>query len=175
MKNEIVNKVLFTEEEIANKVKELGEQITADYDGEIILVGILKGSVVFFSDLAKVIKHDLLFSFMEVSTYGDGSVSQGVLNIKKDLDIDIEGKNVLIVEDIVDTGFTLSELKKELLARKPKSLKICSAFNKPSRRTVHIDVDYIGFDIPDEFVVGYGLDYAQRYRNLPFLGVLEGV
>ncbi len=175
MKDVNVSKVLFSQEEIIKRVKELGDKITADYDGQIILIGILKGSVIFLSDLSRYIKRDVRFSFMEVSTYGDGSVSQNVLNIKKDLDIDISGADVLIVEDIVDTGFTLSELKKELLKRNPKSLKICTAFNKPSRRTVPIDVDYIGFDIPDEFIVGYGLDYAQKYRNLPYLGVVEGV
>lgn len=174
MKNNDVEKILISEEELSLRIKELGKKISEDYKGEDILaIGILKGSVVFLSDLIRNISNNVSIDFMTVSSYGNSAVSSGELKIKKDLDADIEGKNVLIVEDIIDSGVTLSKLKELLLKRNPDSLKICTLLNKPERRTAEIDVDYIGFDIPNEFIIGYGLDYAEKYRELPFVGVLK--
>lgn len=168
-------KVLLSEEQIRVKVKELGELITRDYqDKELLVVGILKGSVVFMGDLIREIKLPLQIDFMEVSSYGGTATeSSGAVRILKDLKSNIEGKNILIVEDIIDTGLTLSYLLDILEARKPGSMKICTFLNKPSRRKVNLKADYNGYDIPDEFVVGYGLDYAEAYRNLPYIGVLK--
>lgn len=170
-----IEKVLIDEQTLKAKVRELANQITEDYkDKPLLIVGILKGSVPFMADLLRLIDlEDLSIDFMSVSSYGSGTVSTGRVRILKDLDVDIAGKNVLIVEDIVDTGFTLSKLKEMLLLRNPESLKICTILNKPSRRTTEIDVDYIGFDIPDEFIIGYGLDYSEKFRNLPYVGVLK--
>jgi len=170
-----VEKVLIDEQTLTKKVHEMAQQITADYkDKPLLIVGILKGSVPFMADLFRLIDlEELSIDFMSVSSYGSGTVSSGRIRILKDLDVDIAGKNVLIVEDIVDTGFTLSKLKEMLLLRNPASLKICTILNKPSRRTTEIDVDYIGFDIPDEFIIGYGLDYNEKFRNLPYVGVLK--
>ena len=169
-----VEKVLIDEITLKNKVEELAQQITQDYKGQsLLIVGILKGSVPFMADLLRLIAlDDLGIDFMSVSSY-NGTNSTGRLRILKDLDVDITDKNVLIVEDIVDTGFTLSKLKELLLTRNPKSLKICTILNKPARRTTEIDVEYIGFDIPDEFIIGYGLDYDEKFRNLPYVGVLK--
>lgn len=167
-------KVLISEEEIQNKLKELAVQIMKDYEGKTIhLIGILRGSVVFMVDLARYIEQNVLFDFMDVSSYGNGTESSGSIKILKDLDEPLTGKDVLIVEDIIDSGRTLSHLKEMLLGRNPKSLKICTLLDKPDRRVSHITPDYVCFTIPDEFVVGYGLDYAQRYRNLPFIGTLS--
>ncbi|MBO7178506.1 MAG: hypoxanthine phosphoribosyltransferase [Clostridia bacterium] len=167
-------KILITKEEIERRVKEIGEQITRDYEGEsVLMVAILRGAVVFFSELVKNVDLDVRFDFMVVSSYGAGSTSSGEVRIIKDISQGIEGKNVLIVEDIIDTGNTLKNLKKMLLTRNPKSLKIVSLLDKPSRRLVELDGDYIGFTVPNEFVVGYGLDYAEKYRNLPEIGVLK--
>lgn len=166
-------KVLISEEDVLKRVKELGEQITNDYNGEPVhLISILKGGVFITCDLAKRIDLPVTLDFMAVSSY-QGTTSTGVINIIKDLDGSIEGKNVIVVEDIIDTGRTLYHLLDMLKKRNPKSLKLCTLLDKPDRRVVDVDVDYIGFTIPDEFVVGYGLDYAQRYRNLPYIGVVE--
>jgi len=152
----------------------MGEAISQDYQGkEILVVGILKGSVVFMGDLVRKIKLPLQIDFMEVSSYGKSTESSGAVRILKDLETNIEGRNVLIVEDIVDTGLTLSYLVKILKARKPASLKICTFLNKPSRRKVALEADYNGYDIPDEFVVGYGLDFNEKYRNIPYVAVLK--
>lgn len=169
-------KVMFSEEEVAQKVEELGRKISEDYAGkEIHLICVLKGSVFFVCELAKRITIPVSMDFMSVSSYGDGTSSSGVVKIAKDLDETLEGKDVLVVEDIVDTGRTLSYLLGILAKRNPNSMKLCTLLDKPSRRVVDVKVDYTGFQIPDEFVVGYGLDYAQKYRNLPYIGVVEGV
>jgi hypoxanthine phosphoribosyltransferase len=169
-----VKKVLIDEETLQKRVKELGKQITEDYrDKDLFIICILKGGVLFTSDLMKEIDLPLAIDFMAVSSYGSSTKSSGVVRIQKDLDQEIEGKDVLIVEDIIDTGLTLHYLIENLLSRKPASLKICCCLDKPERRKTDIHVDYVGFNIPDEFVIGYGLDYAEKYRNLPFIGVLS--
>lgn len=169
-----LQKVLVTKEEISRKVKELGEVITRDYQGkDLLVVGILKGSVVFMGDLIREIKLPLQIDFMEVSSYGKSTESSGAVRILKDLKSNVEGQNILIVEDIIDTGLTLSYLLDILEVRKPGSVKICTFLNKPSRRKVDLQADYNGYDIPDEYVVGYGLDYGEAYRNLPYVAVLK--
>ena len=169
-----IEKILVTKEQIAARVKEIGEQITRDFEGEsVLMVGILRDAVVFFSELVKNVDLDVRFDFMVVSSYGASSVTSGEVRIIKDLSQPIEGMNVLIIEDIIDTGHTLKNLKKLLLTRNPKSLKIVSLLDKPSRRQVELEGDYIGFEVPNEFVVGYGLDYGEKYRNLPEIGVLK--
>lgn len=172
---EDIEKVLLTKEEILREVEQLGEKITSDYQGKenILLVGVLKGAFIFLADLMRNIKLPVQVDFMAVSSYGASTESSGVVRILKDLDQDIEGKNLIIVEDIIDSGLTLSYMCKILKSRKPASLKICSLLDKPSRRKVDLKVDYLGFQIPDEFVVGYGLDYSEKYRNLPCIGVLK--
>lgn len=167
-------RVLIPEEEVKRKIQDMAETISADMGDETItLICILKGSVFFSCELAKHIKGPVMLDFMSVSSYGNDTKSSGVVKIIKDLDDPLEGKNVLVVEDIIDSGRTLSYLMKNLQARHPKSLKLCTLLDKPERRVVDVNVDYTGFEIPDEFVVGFGLDYAQRYRNLPYIGVLE--
>lgn len=167
-------KVLITEEEIRRKVKELGAHISADYAGrDILLIGVLKGAAVFMADLMRSIDVPVEIDFMAVSSYGSGTKSSGNIKILKDTDVSVEGRDVLIAEDILDTGITLNNLKDLLLKRGAKTLKICTIFNKPDRRQSPIVADYVGFDVPDEFVVGYGLDYNQQYRNLPYLGILD--
>ncbi len=169
-----VKEILLTSDQIAARVKELGEQITEDYKGQsVLMVGILRGAVVFFADLVKNVDLDVRFDFMVVSSYGNGAESSGEVRIDKDLAQPIEGMNVIIVEDIIDTGYTLKNLKRLLLTRNPASLKICSLLDKPSRRKVELEGDYVGFAVPNEFVVGYGLDYAEKYRNLPDIGILK--
>ncbi len=169
-----IDHILLSEEEIALKVKEIADQINKDYQGkEIVCICILKGAVIFFGNLVKNLNMPLSFDFMIVSSYSSGTVSSGKLDIKKDLEQDIRGKHVLIIEDILDTGNTLKKLKEELLTREPASLKLCSLLDKPSRRTADIECDYTGFEIPDEFVVGYGLDFDEKYRHLPYIGVLK--
>ncbi|WP_428829583.1 hypoxanthine phosphoribosyltransferase [Beduinella massiliensis] len=176
MYRDLKDELLLTKEQIAARVREMGEEITRDYDGmegELVLVGILKGAIVFFADLIREIDLPLSMDFMAISSYGSATKSSGVVRILKDLDKDIVGKHVLVVEDIIDSGLTLSFLKDNLLSRGAASLKICTLLDKPERRRVDLHVDYAGFQIPDEFVVGYGLDYAETYRNLPDIGVLR--
>lgn len=169
-----IKEVLVTEEEIQLKVKELGERITSDYKGKnLMLVGILKGAAIFLSDLARNIKMPVLIDFMAVSSYGTSSESTGVVRIIKDLESSVDDKDVLIVEDIIDTGLTLSYLTDNLKKRGAKSVKIVTLLDKPERRRVEVPVDYVGFVIPDEFVIGYGIDYAEKYRNLPFVASLK--
>ncbi len=169
-----VKKVLFHQEEIAIRIKELAGAINEYYgDKELVLVGILKGSAIFFADLARELSCPVMFDFMCVSSYGSSAVSSGMVDIKKDLTTDIAGKNVLLIEDILDTGNTLHELLPILSERKPASLKLCCFLNKPDRRQKPIQADFTGFYIPDEFVVGYGLDYNENYRNLPYVGILK--
>ena len=169
-----IEKVLISEDEIREKVKELGEKISEDYkDKNLLMVSILKGSIVFMSDLMRSISIYCGIDFMSVSSYGRGVKTTGVVKIIKDLDIPLAGYDILIVEDILDSGVTLNYLMKILSARNPKSIKICTLLDKPERRQVEVNADYIGFEVPDEFVVGYGLDYIEKYRNLPFIGVLK--
>lgn len=170
----IIKKVLVSEEDINNRVKELGEIITNDYkDKDLIVVGILKGAVVFMSDLCRQIKLPILMDFMAVSSYGKSSISTGEVRIVKDLDYSVENKDILIVEDIIDTGYTLSYLTDNLRKRGASSVKIVTLLDKPDRRKADVPVDYLGFAIPDEFVVGYGLDFAEQYRNLPYVAALK--
>ena len=167
-------RVLLTEEEVNEKIKKIGEQISKDYEGkQIHLICILKGGVFFTCELAKRITVPVSLDFMSVSSYGDDTKSSGVVRIVKDLDQPLEGKDVLIVEDIIDSGRTLYYLIDILKKRNPKSVHLCTLLDKPERRVRDVKVDYTCFDIPDEFVVGYGLDYAQKYRNLPYIGVVE--
>ncbi len=169
-----VQEVLITSSEIQEKVCELGERITGDYRGERpLLVGVLRGAVIVLGDLMRNIDLPCEIDFMDISSYGTGTSSSGVVRILKDLEEDITGRHVLIVEDIIDTGLTLSYLRRSLLARRPASLEVCALLTKPSRRRVELDVKYLGFEVPDEFVVGYGLDYAGAYRNLPDICVLK--
>ena len=169
-----VEKILFNEDELASRIKELGEVITQDYAGkEILMIGVLRGAVIFMADLARAIKLPVAIDFMAVSSYGATTSSSGVVRILKDLDEDVENKHVLIVEDIIDSGLTLNYLMDNLWSRKPASIKICTLLNKPDRRKVDVPIAYNGFTIPDYFVVGYGLDFAEKYRNFPFIGVLK--
>lgn len=169
-----VESVLLSEEQLAKRIAEIGAEITADYDGkEILMIGVLRGAVLFMADLARAIKVPVAIDFMAVSSYGAGTSSSGVVRILKDLDEDVEGKHVLVVEDIIDSGLTLNYLLDNLKSRKPASIKLCTLLNKPERRKVHVNIDYNGFDVPDYFVIGYGLDYAEKYRNLPFIGILK--
>jgi hypoxanthine phosphoribosyltransferase len=166
--------VLISSEEIEAKVREIGSLITEDYEGEkLLLVGILRGAVVVLADLIRSIELPCELDFMDISSYGTGTVSSGVVRILKDLEEDITGRHVLIVEDIIDTGLTLSYLRRSLLARKPASLEMFSLLSKPSRRQVDLEVRYVGFEVPDVFVVGYGIDYAGTYRNLPDIHALS--
>lgn len=169
-----VQEVLISSDQIQERVREIGERITEDYRGEKpLLIGILRGAIVILGDLMRYINLPCEIDFMDISTYGTGTSSSGVVRILKDLEEDITGRHVLIVEDIVDTGLTLSYLRRSLMARKPASLEICALLTKPSRRQVDLDIRYLGFQVPDEFVVGYGLDYAGAYRNLPDICVLK--
>lgn len=167
-------RVLLSESEVDKRIQEIGEQISQDYEGkEVHLVCILKGGSFFMCELSKRITVPVSLDFMSVSSYGAGTESSGVVKIVKDLDEPLQDKNVIVVEDVVDSGRTLSYLLEILKNRGPKTLKLCTLLDKPQRRVVDVSVDYKGFEIPDEFVVGYGLDYAQKYRNLPFIGVVE--
>lgn len=171
---DIIKEVLVSEEEITLKVKEMGKQITEDYKGQdLMLIGILKGAVIFMSELAQNIELPVQMDFMAVSSYGKSSVSTGEVRIIKDLDFSVEDRNLLIIEDIIDTGYTLSYLIDNLKKRGAKSVKVCTLLDKPDRRKADIHVDYLGFIVPDEFIVGYGLDYAERYRNLPYVAALK--
>ncbi|HSF26615.1 MAG TPA: hypoxanthine phosphoribosyltransferase [Actinomycetes bacterium] len=172
--NNDLEKVLVTEEQIRARLAELAREIERDYAGqELLLVGVLKGAVMVMADLARALHRHIEMDWMAVSSYGSGTKSSGVVRILKDLDKDISGRHVLVVEDIIDSGLTLSWLLANLGSRKPASVEVCALLRKPEAAQVHIDVRYVGFDIPNEFVVGYGLDYAQRYRNLPFVGTLS--
>ena len=166
--------VLLSEEEVDRRINEIGEQITKDYEGKTVhLLCVLKGGSFFMCELAKRISVPVSLDFMSVSSYGKDTKSSGVVKIVKDLDESIKGKDVLVVEDIVDSGRTLSYLMELLAAREPASLRLCTLLDKPERRVVDVNVDYTGFQVPDEFVVGYGLDYDQLYRNLPYIGVVK--
>jgi hypoxanthine phosphoribosyltransferase len=169
-----IERILITDEEIQGKIRELGERITEDYRGkELLLVGVLKGAFVVMADLSRHIRLPLQFDFMAVSSYGAATKTSGVVRILKDLDHDIEGQDVLLVEDIVDSGLTLAYLLRNLRARRPASLEVCALMQKPEVQRVQVDIKYRGFDIPPEFVVGYGLDYAEKYRNLPYVATLK--
>ena len=168
--------VLISEEDVEKRIQEIGAAISKEYEGKCVhLICVLKGGVFFACELAKRITVPVTMDFMSVSSYGDDTKSSGVVKIVKDLDQPLEGKDVLIVEDIIDSGNTLYYLMDVLQRRKPASLHLCTLLDKPDRRVKDVKVDYTGFEIPDEFVVGYGLDYAQKYRNLPYIGVVEGV
>ncbi|EFM64751.1 hypoxanthine phosphoribosyltransferase [Peptostreptococcus stomatis] len=168
--------VMFSQEEIEAKVIELAKQIEKDYKGQdLLLVGILKGASVFVADLMRKIDLNVNIDFMSVSSYGSATVSSGTVKILKDLDVDIKDKNVLIVEDIIDSGITLRNLYDTLMTREPRSLKLCTLLNKPARKKVDVDVDYVGFVIEDKFIVGYGIDYDEKYRNLPYIAIVEDV
>ena len=168
---------LISEEKINERIAELGRQISEEYAGkQIHMICVLKGGVFFLCELAKRLSVPVTLDFMCVGSYGDGTKSSGIVKITKDLDESLEGKDVLVVEDIIDSGRTLSYLLEVLKKRGPKSMKLCTLLDKPDRREVeNVEVNYLGFEIPDEFVVGYGLDYAQKYRNLPYIGIIEGV
>lgn len=171
---EDVKEILLTKEQISGRIKEMGEQISADYAGkDILMIGVLRGAVIFMADLARAITVPVALDFMAVSSYGSSTTSSGVVRILKDLDEAVQGKHVLVVEDIVDTGLTLNYLLDNLKSREPASIRLCTLLNKPERRKAQVSIDYNGFNIPDEFVVGYGLDFAEKYRNLPFIGILK--
>ena len=173
MKNDI-ERVLYTEQVIKKRVYELAKEIEADFKGEdLLMVGVLRGAVMFYADLVREMDMPVHMNFMAVSSYGASSESSGVVRIQHDLEEDISGKNVIIVEDIVDSGLTLQYLTKTLKSRNPKTLKTCCLFDKKERRKVDFEADYVGFDVPDVFIVGYGLDYAENYRNLKFIGELK--
>lgn len=169
-------RVMISETEVAKRIEEMGRQISEEYAGkQIHLICILKGGVFFMCELAKRISVPVSMDFMSVGSYGDGTASSGVVRLVKDLDESLEGKDVLVVEDIIDSGRTLYYLLDVLKKRRPNSMRLCTLLDKPDRRVRDVKVDYVGFEIPDEFVVGYGLDYAQKYRNLPYIGIVEGV
>lgn len=173
--HEVVGKVLLTQEQIWQRAQELGAEISRDYAGEeVILIGTLKGAVMFMADIMKCVTLDTQIDFIAASSYGSGTVSSGNVKIKKDIELDISGKNVIIIEDIIDTGNTLKYLKDYFLSKGVKSLKICTLLDKPSRRIADVAGDYIGFTVEDLFVIGYGLDFDQKYRNLPYISYLEG-
>lgn len=172
--NNDVKEILISEDNIKEKVKELGQRISKDYEGEsVFLIGILKGSVPFMADLMREITIPVTMDFMAVSSYGNGTTSTGVVRILKDLDFEIKDKNIIIVEDIIDSGITLSYLVDYLKNRDPKNIEIAALLTKPERNKVNVNAKYIGYEVPDKFVVGYGLDYAEKYRNLPYIGVLK--
>lgn len=171
---DVVKEVMLSEEEIRTRVAELGRQISEDYKGEdVVLVCVLKGSVIFFADLIRQITEPISIDFISCTSYGNSTESSGVVRILKDLEYSIEGKHVLVVEDIVDTGTTLHYLLGNLRSRNAKSVRLVALLNKPERRKVEVAVDYVGFTIPDDFVIGYGMDYAEQYRHFPFIGVLK--
>lgn len=174
MYNSDIEKILVSNAEIAKRAEEIAAQINADYKGKpILVVGILRGASIFLADIFKRLEGDVELDFMSLSSYGSGTNSSGEVKMIKDLSEPVDGKNVLIIEDIIDTGITLSYLIKVFEARNPESIKLCALLDKPSRRKVELKGDYIGFEIPDEYVVGYGLDYAEKYRNLPDVCVLS--
>lgn len=169
-----IERVLFSEEQIAEKIKEIGAQISKDYeDKNPLIISVLRGSFIFMADLCRAVTVPCEVDFMSASSYGAGSVSSGEVKIVKDLDTSVEGRHIIVVEDILDSGRTLSYLLKNLEARGAASIALCTFLDKPDRRVIPVDVDYCGFTVPDEFIVGYGLDYAQKYRNLPYVGILK--
>ena len=169
-----VEEVLIDDDALQRRIDELGEELSADYAGrDLLLVGVLKGAVFFMADLMRRISVPCEIDFMAISSYGASTDSSGIVRILKDLDINIEGRHVLIVEDIIDSGLTLSYLVRTLEAREPATLEVCALMTKPDRRQIDVDVRYVGFEIPNRFVIGYGLDFAERYRNLPYVGVLN--
>ena len=169
-----VTEVLIEEDALQRRIAELGEEISADYASrDLLLVGVLKGAVFFMADLMRHLSIPCQIDFMAISGYGEGTDSSGVVRILKDLDINIDGRDVLVVEDIIDSGLTLSYLMRNLEAREPASLEICALMTKPDRREIEVPVRYVGFEIPNRFVIGYGLDFGERYRNLPYVGVLD--
>lgn len=169
-----VKSILISKEQIMEKVAEMGRAITADYQGkDLVLITVLKGAVVFLADLMRCIDTHTEIDFMVVSSYGAGVKSSGVVKIVKDIDVPLEGKDVLIVEDILDSGITLNHIKTLLESRNPASIRIATLLDKPARRSVPLQADYVGFVVPDEFVIGYGLDYDEKYRNLPYIGILK--
>ncbi len=168
------HKVLIDEQTLDNRLSEIADRINAEFAGEkVIVVGVLKGSFMFMSDLIKKIKLDTEVYFLKAESYGRGTETSGEVKITKDIECDIAGENVIVVEDIIDSGFTMREVFKLLGDRNPKALKLCSCLSKPDRRECEIKIDYLGFEIPDKFVIGYGLDYAEKYRNLPYIGYIE--
>lgn len=172
---DVIGKILYTEEEILKRAKELGEEISRDYEGEeVVLLCTLKGAILWMADMMKAIDLDMQIDFVSASSYGSSQTSSGVVKITKDVDMDLFNKNVIIIEDIVDTGITLKYLRDYLAKRNPKSVKICTMLDKPSGRTAEIEADYVGFTVDDLFIIGYGLDYDQRMRNLPYISYLEG-
>ena len=174
MLEKAIQEVLFSEEELAKRVEEIAKEIEKDYQGEeIMLISVLRGSFVFMADLCRRIDLPCVIDFMSVSSYGKGTSSSGQVQITKDLSSDISGKHIIVVEDILDSGNTLSYLLKLLEQRNPASIRLCTLLDKPDRRVKHVEVHYSGFTIPDAFVVGYGLDYAEEYRNLPYIGILK--
>jgi len=169
-----IESVLFSEEKLAEIVRTIGKQISEDYKGKnLLMISVLKGSVVFMADLMRAITIPCSIDFMAVSSYGSGIKTSGVVKITKDLDINLKGYDLLVVEDILDSGLTLSYILELLQSRSPKSIKLCTLFDKPERRTANIKADYVGTNVPDEFIVGYGLDFDEKYRNLPFVGILK--
>ncbi len=169
-----VGEILIDEERLQTRIRELGRELSSDYEGrELLLVGVLKGAVFFMADLMRSISVPCEIDFMAISSYGASTDSSGVVRILKDLDINIENRHVLVVEDIIDSGLTLSYLLRNLESREPATLEICALLTKPSRREIDVPVKYVGFEIPNKFVIGYGLDFAERYRNLPYVGVLH--
>lgn len=167
-----IDEILFSEEKIASIVRNMGRQISEDYVGKnLFMVSVLKGSLLFMADLMRAVTIPCSIDFLSVSSYGNGTASSGEVRILKDLDCSLEGKDLLVVEDILDSGVTLSFLVRTLSARKPASIRLCTFLDKPERRRVEIHPDYVGAVVPDKFIVGYGLDYAERYRNLPYIGV----
>jgi len=169
-----VTEVLIDQEALQRRIAELGEEISADYTGrDLLLVGVLKGAVFFMADLMRGLSIPCEIDFMAISSYGDSTDSSGVVRILKDLDINIEGRDVLVVEDIIDSGLTLSYLMRNLESREPATLEVCALMTKPERREIEVPVRYVGFEIPNRFVIGYGLDFGERYRNLPYVGVLD--
>ena len=174
MARETVGEIMITQEQISQRAREIGEQIARDYAGkDVVLVGILRGAVLWMGDIMKNVDLDMEIDFMAVISYGSSTKSSGVVKIVKDLDSDIEGKHVIIIEDIVDSGITLNYLKHYLENRETKSVRICTLLDKPAGRKADIQVDYIGFEVEDRFIIGYGLDFDQKYRNLPYISFLE--
>ncbi len=176
MMHDDIERVLFTQEELREKVAAMGKKISEDYQNaceDIFCVGILKGAVVFYTDLVRSISLPVQFDFMIASSYGNKTSTSGSVKLLKDLDYDVEGKHLIIIEDIIDSGTTMQYLMRILRERRPKSIKLCALLSKPSRRTADVHIDYLGAEVPDEFLVGYGLDYAGTYRNLPYIGILK--